>query len=386
MEHNHAWKQNKQFVEERLNMRTLSLTMVLGTGVKGVTRNTRILILVVAVLFSPELRSDGLVWGISVGNYGEVREQSGKAESHIMWPSCACMFSPSMIRGDTTNVKDAQWMKKGVWAAFLRNHEVVPDTIHRLGPKGTFYQPMMHPKGTFVVFWGKEDSTEKFDIWSSAVDGSQCRRLTSDGRSEGPSWSPDGKTIFYSSGKGSSRHHIWRMDADGRNQQQLTDGTWNDSRPCVFPDGNTVVFVSNRSGSANLWRMELNGSEPVQVTRHEGTDFKPCFSPDGQFLAYHTGKTKGSPHNLAIMKWPYGEPTSPVRLKQGEWLHGPFWTADGRHVLVHGYLMGVSLTRLYLVDVGSGQVELFPMPGFIRWGHGSFDRKETLMAFDGERI
>jgi hypothetical protein len=85
------------------------------------------------------------------------------------------------------------------------------------------------------------------------------------------------------------------------------------------------------------------------------------------------------------MKWPDGEPTLRVQLKPGEWLHGPFWIADGRHVLVHGYLMGVAVTRLYLVDVNSGQAQLFPMPGFIRWGHASWDRAETVMAFDGER-
>jgi hypothetical protein len=94
---------------------------------------------------------------------------------------------------------------------------------------------------------------------------------------------------------------------------------------------------------------------------------------------------KGSPHNLAVMRWPDGEPNLPVQLKPGEWLHGPFWTADGRHVLAHGYLMGVPLTRLYLVDVKSGQARLFSMPGFIRWGHGSWDCAQTVMAFDGER-
>ncbi|MBL7189217.1 MAG: PD40 domain-containing protein [Phycisphaerae bacterium] len=341
----------------------------------GITLDIRILILLVAAWFLSEVRGDSLVRSVRGGDHREGRKQIRGAEAPVI--------SPASVHA--ANAQDAQRIKTGVWTARLRNRQVVPDTILRLGPKGAFYQPMMHPNGTFVVFWGREDRTTGSDIWSSAVDGSQCRRLTSDGRSEGPSWSPDAEAIFYSSGNGSSHPHIWRMDADGGNQRQLTDGPWSDSRPCVSPDGNTLVFVSNRSGSANLWRMEVSGREPVQVTRHEGTDFKPCISLDGRFLAYHTGEIKGSPHNVAVMRWPDGEPTFPVQLKPGEWLHGPFWTADGRRVLVHGYLMGVSLTRLYLVDVGSGQVELFPVPGFTRWGHGSFDRKETVMAFDGER-
>jgi tricorn protease-like protein len=297
-------------------------------------------------------------------------------------PARASEETPQSI---ATDAKDTQWMNTGVWTAHLRQRRVLPDTIRRLGPKGTFHQPMMHPNGTLVVFWGREDGVKGSDIWLSRTDGSQCRRLTSDGQSEGPAWSPEGEAIFYSSAKGSDQPHIWRMDADGGNQRQLTSGPGSDSRPCVSPDGRTLVFVSNRAGAPNLWRMAVSGGEPVQVTRHEGIDFKPCFSPDGRFLAYHTGTGKGSPHNLAIVPWPDGEPVLPVQLKPGEWLHGPFWTTDGSHVLVHGYRMDVSLTRLYLVDVNSGQVELFPMPGFLRWGHGSWDRAETVMAFDGER-
>ena len=63
----------------------------------------------------------------------------------------------------------------------------------------------------------------------------------------------------------------------------------------------------------------------------------------------------------------------------------PAWHPDGRHVLVHGQLLGSTLTRLYLVDVRSGEVEPFGVPGFRTSGHGSWDLTETVMAFDGKR-
>ncbi len=52
---------------------------------------------------------------------------------------------------------------------------------------------------------------------------------------------------------------------------------------------------------------------------------------------------------------------------------------------MHGQLLGSTLTRLYLVDVRSGEVEPLEVPGFRTSGHGSWDRKETVMAFDGQR-
>ena len=52
------------------------------------------------------------------------------------------------------------------------------------------------------------------------------------------------------------------------------------------------------------------------------------------------------------------------QLTRGQW-------NDGRHVLVHGQLLGSTLTRLYLVDVRSGEVEPLEVPGFRTSGHGS---------------
>ncbi len=87
----------------------------------------------------------------------------------------------------------------------------------------------------------------------------------------------------------------------------------------------------------------------------------------------------------AVLEWPDGPTVQPVAVTGKEWIHGPFWSSDGRHVLVHGQLLGSTLTRLYLVDVRSGKVGPVSVPGFRTSGHGSWDLKETVMAFDGKR-
>jgi Tol biopolymer transport system component len=175
------------------------------------------------------------------------------------------------------------------------------------------------------------------------------------------------------------------MDADGGNPRQITTGPSNDGRPCISPDGKTLVFCSNRSGGTNLWRTDLEGSEPVQLTKHDGRDWKPVFSPDGRYLAYLTSQspTKRSP--VAVRQWPDGPTTQPIILKgEGEWLQGPSWTADGKYLFAHGKLFGATRTWLYLVDVATGEAEPVKVPGFLTSGHASVDRKETVITFDGQ--
>jgi Tol biopolymer transport system component len=279
----------------------------------------------------------------------------------------------------------------GIWTARFEDRAVVPGTIRHISPPGSFFQSMMHPEGTAVVFWGRRDATTGWDIWSASVDGSNLRQLTTDGTSDegGPVWHPDGKHIVWSSARGTPQtrprpFHIWIMDADGTNARQITTGPWNDGRPCVSPDGKTIVFCSNRTGGTNLWRTDLDGSEPVQLTRHDGKDWKPVFSPDGKQLVYYTSQSPGGRHNLAVMEWPGGATRQPVTLSEGEWLQGPSWTADGKYLFAHGKLLGSTRPWLYLVDVATGKAEPVKAPGMLSCGHASVDRKGTAITFDGQ--
>ncbi len=322
-----------------------------------------------------------------------------------LWPGVAWFVGamaavggePGHVAGRPARTAEPE---SGVFVARFEKGAVVPGTARRLGPRGSFFQSMVHPACTSVVFWGRAEGAEGFDIWVSQVDGSHCHRLTTDGQgNEGPFWFPDGRHVVYASTRPGSDNpppvtvgsrqqrpsRIWMMDADGRNQRQLTFGPWIEGRPCVSPDGRTIVFCSNRSGGMNLWWTDPTGREPVQITRGDKKDWRPVFSPDGRYLAYFSDNTESGQRNLAILRWPDGAPRFPVALKPGEWIHGPYWRADGRSVLVHGYLMGSQVTNLYQVELTTGTVTPFPVAGFERSGHGSWDRAETVMAFDGQR-
>ena len=96
---------------------------------------------------------------------------------------------------------------------------------------------------------------------------------------------PDGRYILYYSDLNGGVRHIWRMDIDGGNPIQLTNGTGED-RPACSPDGRWVVYTSLDSKGRErptLWKVSIDGGAPVQLT-DEWTN-GPSVSPDGKLIA-----------------------------------------------------------------------------------------------------
>jgi len=97
-------------------------------------------------------------------------------------------------------------------------------------------------------------------------------------------FAPDGKIVFSSPMSGNDE--IWRIDADGSRQRQLTNNSADEYVEMVSPDGSSIFFSSNRTGQIHIWRMNADGSDQTQLTQKEGGN--PLFvSADGRWLYYH---------------------------------------------------------------------------------------------------
>lgn len=120
-----------------------------------------------------------------------------------------------------------------------------------------------------------------YDLWLARSDGSQARRLLSDGVNLHPRPCPDGKTIVF--------HHstpqksaIWSMDLATGSTRQLTEGG-------NFPDCSAagwVTYTIPGGASPGVWRVPLQGGETVRLTTERA--FNPVISPDGTTVAYST--------------------------------------------------------------------------------------------------
>jgi len=109
----------------------------------------------------------------------------------------------------------------------------------------------------------------------------------------GVSWTASGKIVYATNTSG--RWEIWSIDADGRNQKQLTQKcAGNDScaMPFVSPDDRYVVFQAARGGKNELWRIDLDGGNPKQLTIDGG--ISPFVTSDGKKVIYVNKKSWSS--------------------------------------------------------------------------------------------
>lgn len=123
--------------------------------------------------------------------------------------------------------------------------------------------------------------------------------------------SPNGKSIVYQVGYYSVKQNkghqvICIMDADGKNQRQLTTSSKSESDPVWIEGGKKIAFITD----GQVWSMNADGSDRRQLT-HDKTGIDGfLFSPDGSKIIL----IKQIPFNESIQKNPNDLPKATGRL------------------------------------------------------------------------
>ena len=95
--------------------------------------------------------------------------------------------------------------------------------LRQISPKTLAAQSAVwSPDGSRILFASPDDA--RMDIYTVRPDGSDVRRLTTDGVSIGATWTPDGRILFARGSSGASGEgalSFWTMDADGTNAAEL---------------------------------------------------------------------------------------------------------------------------------------------------------------------
>ena len=110
------------------------------------------------------------------------------------------------------------------------------------------------------------------ELWTSAADGSDTKRITSWNETVlgSPRWSPDGQFIAFD---GNRVRDIYVVRSNGGQPRRLTVSDSYDIRPAWSRDGEWLYFASMRTGRWAIWKVPLTGEEPVQVTDDSGFEF-----------------------------------------------------------------------------------------------------------------
>jgi len=138
--------------------------------------------------------------------------------------------------------------------------------------------PMWSPDGKSIAF--QSTRGREVSIYVMDPDGKNQRYLTSNTKDWYPAWSPDGKKIAFMSQREGGKGDIFVMNTDGSNPINLTRSpASSDSSPLWSPDGKHIVFQSDRDGNMEIYMMDANGKNQQNLTLNPARDTAPNWSP-----------------------------------------------------------------------------------------------------------
>ncbi len=194
-------------------------------------------------------------------------------------------------------------------------------------------EPIISSDGSKIVFGSQREND--FDIYSMHADGSNITRLTNrTGYDGGPWFSPDGMQIVWRAwhpetekdktqwADSMSNNYIiatpldlWTMNSDGTQKKRLTSNGATNWAPSWHPDGQRIIFSSNMDDwhqdlqkfghNFELYLINKDGSGLQRITFNKVFDSFPMFSTDGSKLVFGSNRNMQKPRatDVFIADW-----------------------------------------------------------------------------------
>jgi TolB protein len=208
--------------------------------------------------------------------------------------------------------------------------------------------PAVSPDGTKVAFTTFAKGTPRIMIVSTATGRALPFYNQNASMNATPSFTPDGKEIYYSSTASGPFAQIYSAGLDGSNFHRVSVARAIQVEPKVSPKGGMLAFVAG-PGHQQIYQMNLEGANMERLTNGEGEAANPSWNPDGQHLlfAWTRGYATGN-WNVFLMDAAtrqFDQLTSGAGRNEN-----PAWAPDGRHLVFSSTRSGSSQIWTMLAD------------------------------------
>jgi Tol biopolymer transport system component len=201
-------------------------------------------------------------------------------------------------------------------------------------------------------------------IWRMDAQGRNPEQVTSDS-SEAvshlrPRWSPDGARIVFQTME-RTQFNLRTIDLATRDMHWLTHDVILNVQPVWSPRGDAVYFSSYRGGGINIWRIPVDaggrGAGTLeQVTSGAGQDIEAALSPDGTRLAFTTLRQNATLWRLPVDPLTGRAAGSPEKVvaSSREDSRG-CWSPDGGRIAFNSDRTGTMNVWMHEVETGASR-------------------------------
>ena len=195
-------------------------------------------------------------------------------------------------------------------------------------PPALYESPRISPDGRYVAVWVRDP--ENRDVMVYDLQRDTPTRLTLDPSSDqGPMWTPDGQRVLFTSDR-DGQFNVFSKAADGTGQVERVTTSDNIQWPQSFSvDGQTLVVGDSPGGQFDIHVISLGGETQTEGLIQTGfTEFNSQISADGRWIAYQSNES--GQYEVYVRPFPNVDDSRFRISRDGG--HSPVWAPDGQEL------------------------------------------------------
>jgi len=207
-------------------------------------------------------------------------------------------------------------------------------------PPASYLYPRLSPDGRSLAV---EIEGPNHDFYVYDFARGVMTKMTTDGESHDPVWSPDGKRLAFRSWLAGGMT-MWMMPADRSAKATRLHASGTRESPVSFsPDGRFLTFdVKSSDTNDDAWALPLEGSGPaLPIAQSRFGEGSAKISPDGRWIAYSSDESGRA--QVYVQAFPGPGPKVQISNNGGT---DPIWRRTGGELYYHSRtdMMAVSYT------------------------------------------